>query len=153
MLQLSLHHTENEDYTHIIKESEDVGIKGFSIIIELESNTDPYFKANPSFNCHVSHEFSLHGVKDIDSITETDNGSLLVKGGNVIYYTNDNNGRRKVINAPEVAETAGFDYLLDCEVKNNCLTFTLGNKEYETCVIKSEKTDDRGPVVTVTKIG
>ncbi len=75
----------------------------------------------------------------------------MVKGGNVIYYTNDNNGRRKVINAPEVAETAGFDYLLDCEVKNNCLTFTLGNKEYETCVIKSEKTDDRGPVVTVTK--
>ena len=144
---------DDEDYTHIIKESEDVGIKGFSIIIELESNTDPYFKANPSFNCHVSHEFSLHGVKDIDSITETDNGSLLVKGGNVIYYTNDNNGRRKVINAPEVAETAGFDYLLDCEVKNNCLTFTLGNKEYETCVIKSEKTDDRGPVVTVTKIG
>ena len=58
-----------------------------------------------------------------------------------------------MINAPEVAETAGFDYLLDCEVKNNCLTFTLGNKEYETCVIKSEKTDDRGPVVTVTKIG
>lgn len=143
---------DDEDYTHIIKNSEDIGIKGFSIIIELvELNADPYFKANPSFDCNVSREFSLHGVKTIDSITETDDGSLLVKGGNVIYYTNDNNGRRKVINAPEVAETAGFDYLLDCEVKYNCLTFTLGNKDYETCVIKSEKTDDRGPVVTVTK--
>lgn len=142
---------DDEDYTHIIKESEDVGIKGFSIIIELELNADPYFKTNPYFDCDVSREFSLHGVKTIESITETDGGSLLVKGGNVIYYTNDNNGRRKVINAPEVAETAGFNYLLDCEVKYNCLTFTLGNKDYETCVIKSEKTDDRGPVVTVTK--
>lgn len=140
---------DDEDYTRVIKGSEDAGIKAFSIIMELDA--DPYFKANPSFDCNVSREFSLHGVKTIDSITETDDGSLLVKGGNVIYYTNDNNGRRKVINAPEVAETAGFDYLLDCEVKYNCLTFTLGNKDYETCVIKSEKTDDRGPVATVTK--
>lgn len=133
---------DDEDYIHVINEESDAGIVGFAVNV----NDD----LDPTFERRKSREFQLHGVDEVTSITETDNGSLLVKGSNVIYYTNDS-GWRKVISAPEVAEAAGFDYLLDCEVKENCLTFTLGNKDYETCIIKSEKTDDRGPVVTVTK--
>lgn len=135
---------DNEDHIRVINEDSDAGIVSFTIISNVNDDSDPVFREDRS------HEFQLNGVDEITSITETDDGSLLVKGGNVIYYTNDF-GRRKVICAPEVAETVGFNYLLDCKVKENCLTFTLGNKNYETCVIKSERTDDRGPVVTVTK--
>ena len=93
-------------------------------------------------------DISLEGAKSVDSVTVTDNNSLLIKAGNIIYYTNDGHYRR-VINSPLVKETEGFDYLVDAEITDKVNKLTLANKDYETITIKSEKTDDRGIVVSI----
>lgn len=93
-------------------------------------------------------DISLEGAKSVDSVTVTDNNSLLIKAGNIIYYTNDGHYRR-VINSPLVKETEGFDYLVDAEFTDKTNKLTLANKDYETITIKSEKTNDRGIVVSI----
>lgn len=93
-------------------------------------------------------DISLEGAKSVDSVTVTDNNSLLIKAGNIIYYTNDPHYRR-VINSPLVKETEGFDYLVDAEITDKVNKLTLANKDYETITIKSEKTNDRGIVVSI----
>lgn len=93
-------------------------------------------------------DIALEGVNSVDSVTVTDNDSLLIKAGNIIYYTNDGYYRR-VINSPLVKETKGFNYLVDTEFTDKTNKLTLANKDYETITIKSEKTDDRGIVVSI----
>lgn len=136
--KMALDYVSEEDETIAIKNVSDPRIVRF--FLSSYGAGDMYIERKGSF--------TLKGADFVDSITESDDRSLLLKAGDIIYYTNDK-GRRKVMNAPEVKETNGYDYLLECKTENNVLTFVLGNKNYEICTIKSEISDDRGPVVSV----
>jgi hypothetical protein len=87
---------------------------------------------------------------DIKSITESLDGNLLVKAGNVIYFTNDGHSRR-IINDPKVEETEGFNDFVSISFADEGYTFTLtlANEKRETVKITSRGTRDRGPVVSV----
>ena len=136
--KMALDYVSEEDETIAIKNVSDPRIVRF--FLSSYGAGDMYIERKGSF--------TLKGADFVDSITESDDRSLLLKAGDIIYYTNDK-GRRKVMNAPEVKETNGYDYLLEYKSENNVLTFVLGNKNYEICTIKSEISDDRGPVVSV----
>lgn len=136
--KMALEYVSEEDETIAIKNVSDPRIVRF--FLSSYGAGDMYIERKGSF--------TLKGADFVDSITESDDRSLLIKAGDIIYYTNDK-GRRKVMNAPEVQETNGYDYLLECKTENNVLTFVLGNKNYGICTIKSEISDDRGPVVSV----
>ena len=87
---------------------------------------------------------------DIESITESLDSNLLIKAGNVIYYTNDGHNRR-IINDPKVSETEGFNDFVAISFADEGYTFTLtlANEKRETMKITSRGTRDRGPVVSV----
>ncbi len=87
---------------------------------------------------------------DIESITESLDGNLLIKADNVIYYSNDGHNRR-IINDPKVAETEGFNDFVAITFVDEGYTFTLtlANEKRETMKITSRGTRDRGPVISV----
>ncbi|SDW82993.1 hypothetical protein SAMN05216391_1199 [Lachnospiraceae bacterium KHCPX20] len=87
---------------------------------------------------------------DIESITESLDSNLLIKAGNVIYFSNDGHSRR-IINDPKVEETEGFNDFVAISFADEGYTFTLtlANEKRETVKITSRGTRDRGPVVSV----
>lgn len=55
----------------------------------------------------------------------------------------------RILNRKAIAQTAGYDYLVDINSKDGYLKLTLANEATETLCIESKSTRDRGNVVKV----
>lgn len=114
----------------------------FNIVLNAEFDDSGYASLGAAEVIKLNAEF-------IDTITACVDDSLLIKanGSTILYYTNDRDYRR-VINSPVAEATKGFDTLIEAKLSKDSNLFVLSNNNYETITIKSEKTPDRGIVVT-----
>lgn len=115
----------------------------FNVVFDTDFDESGYACMNCADVINLNAEF-------VDSVTACVDDSLLIKanGSTLLYYTNDG-GYRRVINSPVAEATKGFDTLIDAKLSKDTNTFVLANNNYETITIKSEKTSDRGIVVTI----
>lgn len=91
-------------------------------------------------------------IDSVDSMTADFRGNLLVKAGQIMYYSNDD-FRPRVVNDPAVAKTKGFDRLvrLTFEDDGNTARYLLADNDRNTVTLVDRRTPDRGHIVSVEK--
>lgn len=94
-------------------------------------------------------EADLRGIGSIDAMSLDFRGNLLVKAGNLLYYSNDGFRPRFVVDAA-VTKTAGYDRLvkLSFEDGGNTARYLLADGR-KTITLVDKRTKDRGHIVTV----
>lgn len=131
------------DATVVKTRQGNLALNRFNVVFDTDFDESGYASMKRYEMITLNAEF-------VDSVTACVDDSLLIKanGSTLLYYTNDGDYRR-VINSPVAEDTKGFDTLIDAKLSKNSNTFVLANNDYETITIKSEKTSDRGIVVTI----
>lgn len=95
-------------------------------------------------------EADLRGISSIDAMSLDFRGNLLVKAGNLLYYSNDG-FRPRFVADKAVTKTEGYDRLvkLSFEDGGNTARYLLADDDRNTITLVDKRTKDRGHIVTV----
>lgn len=138
------------DRTDVIIYAEDgkgehKGNRHFKISIQLFEDVAELWRSDEELGDLLS-EKPVHFLKDYT------NGGVFMRFKDAIVYDNYHGNKQEfVIKLAGIGEkTNGYDYLIDCSWLNDRkLVFVLASKDGKVLTVTSDKTKDRGYVVTI----